>query len=377
MKKILLMPDSFKGTMSAREICSILEPLCHKYFPNDRIISLPIADGGEGTVSALLSARGGQIKTLRVHGPLGEEVDAEYGILDDDSAVVEMASAAGLPLVRGGKDVMRANTYGVGEIILHLFQKGFHKIYLGLGGSATNDGGAGAAAALGVKFLDAEGKPFVPAGGTLQDIADIDLSSIPPEVQNGSITLLCDINNPLLGPQGASRIFAPQKGANPDQIQELEKNLTHYARLLELATRINVRNFPGAGAAGGMGAGFMALFQAKMKRGIDVLLDAYHFEDLLIEARFVITGEGKIDGQSLSGKAVVGIARRAAKMKIPVFAIVGDIGDGVEALYDEGITGIFSINRIAMPFQETLHRARDDLRASADNILRVLSSIML
>ncbi len=361
--------------MSSVEICEILDPICQKYFPDDCILSIPIADGGEGTVEAFNTALSGTKKTMTVKGPLGEMTQAEYILLDTESAVVEMASAAGLPLVKNKFDVMKANTYGVGQILLKLLMDGIKTIYLGLGGSATNDGGAGAASALGVRFLDSNGKPFVPSGGTLKDINEIDLSSLPHEVKDSRIILLCDINNSVCGTDGAVAIFSRQKGASQSDQVILESGMINYVELLSKISGLDIFSIPGGGAAGGMAAGFTALFHSEQKMGIDVILDLSQFEDKLKTTRFIMTGEGKIDQQSLSGKAVVGIARRAKKQNVPVFALVGDIEGNMDEIYEQGITGIFSINRQAIPYAQAKSRARSDLVQTADNLLRVLSSI--
>jgi len=373
MKKIIIAPDSFKGTMSSLEICEILDGVVGQYFPDAEIINLPIADGGEGTVDSFLAAAGGWKKTCTVSGPKFQRVEAKYGMLNKTTAVVEMAAAAGLPLMNGQLDVMHATTYGVGELINDAISSGADTIYIGLGGSATTDGATGAASALGVRFLDQSGKSFVPVGDSLNRIYSIDLSQIRQEVRNTRFIAMCDIDNPLCGEQGAAHVFGPQKGAAPEMIEVLDKGLENLAHVIRKCIGKDVIDIPGAGAAGGMGAGLIAFFNAETVMGINALLDVAGFDQLLEDTAFILTGEGKLDQQSLHGKVVIGIARRAKKNKVPLFAIVGDIGDQIEEAYSEGVSGIFSINRLAVPFLQAKLRSKEDMRLTADNLLRVLS----
>ncbi|MFA5584943.1 MAG: glycerate kinase [Saccharofermentanales bacterium] len=373
MKKFLLIPDSFKGTMDSQSLCRIMEEAIGRHYPHANIVSVPVADGGEGTVDAFLAALGGQKIRLTVKGPLLEETESFYGLIDQGrAAVIEMAAAAGLPLISDRKDPLKATTFGVGQLILDAAARGVSRIIMGLGGSATNDGGCGAAAACGIRFLDAAGQAFIPAGGSLAAIHRIDPSAVNPLLAGISFTAMCDIDNPMFGPQGAARVFAPQKGANEREVEILDQGLEHLAALIRRDLDKDPAHLPGAGAAGAMGAGLHAFFGADLQSGIQVILDTVRFEELARDADLILTGEGRIDGQSIRGKAVLGIARRARKLGIPVVAIVGDIGQGVETLYDEGISGIFSINRVALDLPSALKRSQSDLSLTVDNLMRFI-----
>ncbi len=373
MNKVLLIPDSFKGTMSSLEICEIMERALRQHNPEAEIVSIPVADGGEGTVDAFLTAMGGEKVFLTVTGPLGTPVEAFYGRIGD-TAVIEMAAAAGLPLIRGELDPEGATTYGVGELMCHAAAAGAGRIVIGLGGSATTDGGCGAAAAAGVAFYDAQGAPFVPVGGTLKDVERIDCSGLNPALRAVEIVTMCDISNPLTGPQGAAYVFAPQKGADAAAVERLDRGLKHLAEIVRAQLHREIDAMPGAGAAGGMGGGMAAFFDSRLEMGIRTVLDTVEFDRLLEGADLVFTGEGKLDSQSLRGKVVVGVARRARERKVPVIAVVGDIGDHIEAVYDEGVSAVFSINRVAVPYQAARTRARDDLYLTMDNLCRLLNT---
>ena len=354
MKKIVLIPDSFKGTMSSREICAILAEEARKVWPEAETISIPVADGGEGSVDAFLAAVGGKRVEEPCKGPYWEDIAGFYGRLPGDTAVVEMAAAAGLPLAG---DRLRS---------------GAKKVIVGLGGSATNDGGAGMAAALGVRFLRRAGEVYVPTGGTLEQLERIDLSGLDPLLEGAEVTAMCDIDNPLCGPAGASAVFGPQKGADQAMVERLDRGLGHLAAVAAEALGRDLRDLPGAGAAGGMGFGMAALLGSRLQMGIDTVLDAVDFAHLLEGADLVITGEGRIDSQSLRGKVVVGVARRAKASGVPVAALVGDIGEGAEAVCGQGVTGIFSTNRAAIPFAQARLRAKEDMRLTAANLFRFL-----
>ena len=375
MKKVVLIPDSFKGTMSSAEIISIMKERIEAYNPGCQTVSIPVADGGEGSVDAFLTALGGEKVRMKTKGPWNEEVDSFYGMLPDGTAVIEMAASAGLPQVGDRKDPSRTTTYGVGELILAAARSGAKRLVIGLGGSATNDAGCGAAAACGVRFLDKDGRSFVPVGGTLGDIASIDLSGMDGKVKDMPITAMCDIDNPFYGPTGAAAIFGPQKGADEAMVADLDGKMKHLASVIEEQIGIDLQEIPGSGAAGGMGGGMKAFFGARMQMGIDAVLETTGFEKLAADADVVFTGEGKIDTQSLRGKVVIGVARKAKKMGIPVIAVVGDIGDDIEAAYGEGVTGIFSTNRVAVPYKEARLRAKSDMKLTMDNILRFMKSM--
>ena len=375
MNKIILIPDSFKGTMSSSEICEIMASQINRHFPKASIISIPVADGGEGSVDAFLTAMGGEQVWLDVLGPYREDIQAYYGLIPGGIAVVEMAAAAGLPLVGDNKNAERTTTYGVGQLIEHAARSGIQRLVVGLGGSSTNDGGTGAAAALGVRFFNQAGEPFVPVGATLKDIDRIDASGLCPELKKIELVTMCDIDNPLCGPHGAAAIFGPQKGADQAMVERLDQGLMHLATIARRDLGIDVLDLPGAGAAGGMGGGMVAFLGSRLEMGIETVLNTVGFNELLQGADLVISGEGKIDSQSLRGKVVIGVARRTKKMGVPLLAIVGDIGDNLEGAYDEGVTAIFSINRVAVPFKEAKPRARNDLALTLDNLMRFIKRI--
>ncbi|MEG1931561.1 MAG: glycerate kinase, partial [Pygmaiobacter sp.] len=375
MKKFILIPDSFKGTMSSSEICSIMEEQIHAHLPNAEVISIPVADGGEGSVDSFLAAVGGKRINVIVKGPYMEDVSGFYGILEDGiTAVIEMAACAGLPLVGERLQAEKTTTYGVGQLIAAAVKQGCQKIIVGLGGSATNDMGVGAAAALGYQFLDAEGKVFVPVGETLSKIARIDASGLLPALKQTELITMCDIDNPLFGPSGAAYIFAPQKGADPEMVEFLDGQLRAGAQIILQELGADVADLPGAGAAGGMGGGMVAFFGSRLQMGIETVLDTVGFDSLLQDADVVLSGEGKIDNQSLRGKVVIGVARRTKKYGIPLIAVVGDIGDNVEGAYDEGVSAVFSINRVAVDFHKAKHRSKNDLRLTMDNLMRFFAA---
>ncbi|MFU0831576.1 MAG: Glycerate 2-kinase [Oscillospiraceae bacterium] len=375
MKKVLLIPDSFKGTMSSIEICGIMKDTILKYFPHADVLSIPVADGGEGSVDAFLAANGGEKISLTVKGPYFEDIPAFYGKLPDGTAVVEMAAAAGLPLVGENRSAGKTTTYGVGQLIAHAAESGCRKIIVGLGGSATNDGGTGAASALGVRFRDKNGKDFIPVGETLGNIASIDVSGMNPALHNVELITMCDIDNPLCGPRGAAAVFGPQKGATKEEVLQLDRNLEHLAEVVRKDLGKDILSLPGAGAAGGMGGGMAAFFDSHLQMGIETVLDTVHFDEQLSGADFVFTGEGKLDSQSMGGKVVIGVARRAKKQGVPLIAVVGDIGDEITQAYDEGVSAIFSINRVAIPFSEAKLRCRQDLTLTMDNLMRFFATM--
>ena len=373
MKKILLIPDSFKGTMSSSEVCKIMKDSIQPYFPEANLISIPVADGGEGSVDSFLAAAGGEKIWVDVKGPHFETVKGFYGRLTDGTAVIEMAAAAGLPLAGDNPHVETATTYGVGQLILHAVQSGCRKVIIGLGGSATNDGGAGAASALGIRFQNLSGKVFVPVGDTLSDIDSINFGSLIPELAETELITMCDIDNPLCGPQGAAAVFGPQKGADAEMVKKLDRNLACFADVLQRETGKDIRGLPGSGAAGGMGGGMAALFHSKLQMGIETVLDVVHFDQLLCNADLVISGEGKLDSQSLRGKVIIGVAHRTKGKNVPLMAVVGDIGDHTDGIYKEGVAAVFSTNRKAVPFSEAQKTCRSDLAHVMDNIMRLLS----
>lgn len=375
MEKILLVPDSFKGTLSSRQVCQVMAGQLRRFFPQAQVKSIPVADGGEGSVEAFLAAAGGERRTRTVTGPFGEPVEAFYGILGDGrTAVIEMAACAGLPLAEGRLNPERATTYGVGELLLAAKEAGCTKAILGLGGSCTNDGGAGAAVALGAKFTRADGTAFVPTGGTLGEIAALDVSPVAQALQGMELTAMCDIDNPLYGEAGAAAVFAPQKGADAAMVARLDAGLRHLGQVSARCLGRDFSHLPGAGAAGGLGFGMAAFCGAQLRMGIDAVLDAVGFDSLLPGTDVVFTGEGKIDSQSARGKVVSGVAARCRKAGVPVVAVVGQIGQGFEEMYQQGLTAVFSINRAAQPFAESRFHAGENLALTMENIARLLAA---
>lgn len=374
MKQILLVPDSFKGTLSSRQVCQLMAEQLERFFPDAQLRSLPVADGGEGSVEAFLEAVGGRGVNVTVTGPFGEPVESFYGILQDGkTAVIEMAACAGLPMVEGRLDPEKATTYGVGELILAAKKASCRKVILGLGGSCTNDGGTGAAAALGGRFFRADGSEFVPTGGTLGEIASLDATPIQQALDGVELTVMCDIDNPLFGETGAAYVFAPQKGADAPMVERLDQGLRHLGEVSAKCLGKDLSQLPGAGAAGGLGFGMAAFCGGKLQMGIDVVLDTVGFDQLLQTADLVFTGEGKIDSQSVRGKVVSGVSGHCKKAGVPVIAVVGQIGDGFELMYQQGLTAVFSINRAAQPFSESRFHAEENLSLAMENIARLLA----
>ena len=372
MERYVLVPDSFKGTLGSGEICAILREEILRAKPDAEVVSIQVADGGEGSVDAFLTAVGGQRVQVPCHGPHMEEMTGFYGLLPDGTAVVELAAAAGLPLAGNRLEPDTATTYGVGELMADAAARGARCIILGLGGSATNDGGCGAAAALGARFLDGQGKTFLPTGGNLDRIARIDLGGQRPLPE---ITVMCDIDNPLCGPTGASEVFGPQKGADPEMVRRLDGNLRHLAEVIRRDLGAEILDLPGAGAAGGMGGGAAAVWNGKLRMGIETVLDTVDFDEIVRGARLVITGEGCLDGQSLRGKVVSGVAARARRAGVPVVALVGAVGEGADGIYDLGVCGVFTTNHRPEPFEEARLHAADNLRRTIRNLMGFLKAM--
>jgi glycerate kinase len=378
MNKIILIPDSFKGTISSSEICGIMAERIRAHYPQAEVVSIPVADGGEGSVDAFLAACGGEKVAVTVKGPYMEDVRGFYGLIDGGAtAVIEMAAAAGLPLVGDNLNPAKTTTYGAGQLMSAAARRGCKKIIMGLGGSATNDFGAGCAAGAGIRFFDKDGAEFVPVGESLSRIKRIDKSGIPPELAAAQIVTMCDIDNPLCGTTGAAAVFGPQKGADPAMVQFLDGQLRAAAETARRELGADVAEIPGAGAAGGMGGGMVAFFGSRLQMGIEAVLDTVRFDSLLSGADMVFTGEGKIDSQSLRGKVVIGVARRAKKAGVPVVAVVGGIGDDIEGAYAEGVAGIFSILRSPKTFKEIQIEgcSKNDLSLTMDNLMRFMRTV--
>lgn len=377
MAKIVVISDSFKGAVTSTGAHTAIAAGVRRGLPDARVIEIPVADGGEGTVEAMLAATGGTPAHAEVCGVFpGESVTAEYGLIGDSTAVVEMAACAGLPLVAGREDTTATTTYGVGELISHAIDQGSRRIIVGAGGSATTDLGCGAAAALGVRFFDSADDEFVPVGGTLKDVARIDASDAARSLEGISLTVMCDIDNPLAGPNGAARVFGPQKGADPQTVEMLDGGLRHVAGLIA-RDGIDIAEVPGAGAAGGLAGGLMALCGAELQQGIDAVLEAVDFADVIKDADLILTGEGQIDGQSLSGKVPVGVARWAARHRpgdLPVVVFAGSIGDGIDEVYAEGVTAVIPIGRGPELLEEAISRTAENLEAAAENVTRLFGA---
>lgn len=361
MKKIILAPDSFKESASDIEICHAMEKGIRKVFPDADIIQLPMADGGEGTVQALVNSRQGKIKQAVVRNPIGNNTTAEYGILGDkQTAVIEMASASGLHLLTSDeRNPMETSTYGTGELIIRCLDQGINKIILGIGGSATNDGGSGMAQALGIRFLDKDGKDLPPGGAALINLHSFDFSKVHPKLSTANIRIACDVNNPLCGPDGASAVFGPQKGATPAMVEVLDQALFQYSQVIARQLHKNIRDIPGSGAAGGLGAGLLAFTNSSLEPGIDIVIRESNLPYFAKKADLIFTGEGQIDFQTKFGKTPFGVVKAAKKANpnIKAIALAGNLGQDYTTLYDDGFDAIFSmtpgVSELATLFKNT------------------------
>ncbi|MCM3717810.1 glycerate kinase [Fictibacillus phosphorivorans] len=375
--KIVIAPDSFKESMTAAEVCAAVEAGFKKVFGDIEYRHAPVGDGGEGTVQSVVDATDGEIVNVTATGPLGEKVDAFYGITGDgQTAVIEMAAASGLHLVpREQRNPLVTTTYGTGELILDALDKKVERIVIGLGGSATNDGGAGMAAALGAKFLDVNGEELRPGGESLSELLTIDVSGLDPRLKSVKVDVASDVTNPLTGPLGASAVFGPQKGATPEMVGVLDASLKRYAEVIERNLGLQVDELPGAGAAGGLGSGVVAFLDGNLQSGIDLVLDVIQFEETVRDADLVITGEGRIDSQTVHGKAPVGVAKRAKAVspEVPVITIAGSIGPDYEAVFEHGIDAVFSVVNGVVTLEEALANGAVNVEKTAENIARTLN----
>ncbi|NEU30127.1 glycerate kinase [bacterium LRH843] len=373
--KIIIAPDSFKGSVSAMEAALAIEKGIKNYLPKAETVLIPVADGGEGTMDSLVDATAGKKIAAQVKGPLGTNVIAEYGQLGDGkTCIIEMASASGLCLLPDEqKNPMKATTYGTGQLIKEALDDGYREFILAVGGSATNDGGAGMLQALGMKLLDASGNEVGFGGGELDRITIIDDSQFDKRIAKSTFLLASDVQNPFVGPTGASHVFGPQKGATPELVEILDKKLHSWADLIEKKTGIRLHEKPGAGAAGGIGGAFQAFFSAKMQRGIDVVIEYTGLGETVQDADLVITGEGQIDFQTASGKTPMGVAQEAQKHGVPVIVLAGSIGKGIEELYQYGITSIHAIVNAPMSLQEAMKWASELLEQKSEQIIRTFN----
>lgn len=373
--KFVLAPDSFKESMTAKEVCQAMEKGIKK--ANDKItcIHVPMADGGEGTMQSLVDATNGKTYSLKVIGPLGREVDAMYGILgDNETGILEMASASGIQLISPEeRNPLKSTTYGTGQLIKACLDHGVKKLLIGIGGSATNDGGIGAIQALGGRFLDKAGNELGFGGGELDKLEYIDLSNFDKRLENITVEVACDVSNPLCGEKGASNVFGPQKGATPEMIRILDNNLAHYAHIIEKLFNKKVINISGAGAAGGLGAGLMVFLNGTLKKGIEMVIEYAGLEEKIKDCHMVWTGEGSIDFQTQYGKTPLGVAQIAKKYNKPVIALAGRVGADIEVLYEKGIDSIFGIMKGAASIEEALSQGKENIERTSENIVRLIN----
>lgn len=371
--KILVAPDSFKGSMNSSHIIDLIEIASKKVFNKCEIVKVPIADGGEGTVDAMVNILNGEIRQLEVNNPLYETVFAEYGVINNDTVIIEMAQASGLPLVKEiYRNPLYTTTYGTGELIKHALDEGYRKIIIAIGGSATNDGGIGAMEALGVKFLDKDGNKVKGIGKSLIDIVSIDTANIHINVKDAEIIVMCDVDNPLTGENGATYVYGAQKGAGEAELRYLEDGMLNYASVIKNQFNIDLGKTVGAGAAGGLGGALMVFLDAKLQSGIKTILETIDFDKLLEGVKLVVTGEGKLDYQSSCGKVLSGIGEACKTKNIPVVAIVGSMGEGAERIYDFGINSVMTTVNGIMKLEEAIKYSDTLLLDAAERMFRMI-----
>lgn len=372
--KIVLAPQEFKGSLTAREAASAMAAGVRRVLPRAAIDEIPLADGGPGMVDALVSARQGELRLERVRDPRGRPLDASFGLIDDGrTAVLEMAAASGLSLLRPAElDALHATTLGTGDLIRAALDAGARELIIGIGGSATTDGGAGMAQALGVRLLDSEGRELLPGGETLANLARIDMRDIDPRIRGVQVLAACDVRNPLCGPQGAAAVYGPQKGATPAMVQILDDGLRHLAEVIARDLHCDVLNVAGTGAAGGLGAGLMAFLGAELRPGFPLIATAARLEERLRGADLVLTGEGQIDRQTPFGKTVAGVAGFASRAGVPVIALAGGLGDGYERVLEAGVSAVFSIVPGPISLEEAEEHAAEYLAERTESVLRAL-----
>lgn len=371
--RVVIAPDSFKGSLSAWEVAQAVERGVKRAVPNCETVLVPLSDGGEGLVEALVEATEGTYHELQVKGPLGEPVWAKLGVLGDgETAVIEMAQASGLTLIpEETRNPLLTTTYGTGELIRLALDLGCINLIIGLGGSATNDGGAGMAQALGVQLLDDVGEEVGLGGAELARLASIDISGLDSRISEVKIQVACDVTNPLTGPQGASAVYGPQKGATPEMVEQLDKALANYAEVIRKDLGIDVEHVPGAGAAGGLGAGLLAFLKGELVSGIELVLNTVNFRAEADTADLVFTGEGKFDAQSAYGKVPIGVARACKPMGVPVVVLAGSVALDIEAVHDEGITACFAIANGPMTLAESMEQTAELLEFQAEQVMRL------
>lgn len=374
--KIVVAPDSFKGSLTAIEVSDAIEQGVREIFPEAEIVKIPMADGGDGTVQCLVNATGGEILRKKVTGPLGDEVLASYGILGDKkTAVIEMAEASGLTLVPENKrNPLITTTYGTGQLIKAVLDQGCRKMIIGIGGSATNDGGAGMVQALGVKLLDRDRREIGFGGGELKNIFRIDTKYLDKRLSETKVLIASDVSNPLCGPKGATRVYGPQKGATPEMIKKLEESLAYFAELIKRDLNKDVKDIPGAGAAGGLGVSLIAFLDAELRPGIEIIIEAVQLEEAIKDADLVVTGEGKIDSQTIYGKAPIGVAKIAKKYKVPVMAIAAILGENADIVYQHGIDFLIKVSEPPMSINYPKDNKISIIRKSIKNVFKNMKS---
>jgi len=371
--KIILAPNAYKGSLTAVEAAQAMQRGVERVFTDADCIQLPIADGGDGTLETLVSATGGDYVAVRVRGPLGDNINSRYGLLPDGTAVIEMAEASGLRLLQPDQyNPMQTTTYGTGQLIKSALDQGTSKIIIGVGGSATVDGGIGMAQALGAALLDDHGATIHYGGHGLRQLAQIDAHNLHPRIAETEFIIASDVTNPLTGPDGAAAVFGPQKGATPEMVSQLDAALSRYSHLIERDLGKSVANLPGSGAAGGLASGLIAFLDAKLVSGADAVLDALHADTHLSDADLVITGEGQIDGQTVYGKAPIGVARRAKQFGIPVIAIGGNIGTDADVVYQHGIDALLSLTSGPITLEQAMQNAAHLLEQATAQALRLV-----
>lgn len=374
MKSVVLAPDSFKGSLSAQEVALALQEGIRRVWPDIETVMLPVSDGGEGFLENMKVASQGEMVELEASDPLGRRIKTGYLLMHEgQTALIEMARVSGLTLIdEQERNPLYTSTYGTGELIRDALDRGVRELVIGIGGSATNDGGLGMAMALGVRFFDSAGKELGLGGKELNRLAKVDMSGLHTGINESKITVACDVDNPLYGPNGAAYVYGPQKGATKEIVRELDQGLMILADVIKRDLARDVADLPGAGAAGGLGAGLMAFLNAELKSGISVVLEALRAEEVFSRASLIVTGEGRIDGQTLHGKVPIGVARAAKKYGKPVIAVAGGLGDNLEPLYMEGIDGLMSIVSEPMSLDEAMQKARVLVADAAERVARLL-----
>ena len=372
--KIVISPQTFKGSISALDAAQAMQSGVLRVVPDAETVIVPVADGGDGTLETLVEGSGGEIKSVEVQGPLGERNEALWGAMGDGvTAMIEMARTSGLALVPlDSRDPLHSTTYGLGEAILAALDEGFRQFIVGIGGSATNDAGAGMAQALGVRLLDSDGSELGHGGAPLTNLDRIDISGIDPRVNKSSFAVACDVTNPLTGPEGASAVYGPQKGATPEMVERLDSALCHLAEVVKRDLQVDVEHVQGAGAAGGLGGGMLAFLNADLRPGVDIVMDAVGIDEALEGADLVLVGEGEVDFQTVYNKAPIGVARRAKRLDIPVVSVSGGLGEGYKTVHDHGIDAAVAIPSAPMNLDESSERASELIANAAEQVMRLI-----